>query len=429
MTLRQWQVTVTFGMIGMAAGITHAADVPVIPKKLIVVDKLSTAGRAKVVFVAKDEAAGISKGEQQGFFSPNDPNRISVRFDVAYGNGAAAGGFAVPAGASVDTGPGWVTNKSTAAKYVNRQAPGGPTNAKVAVIKPDKLLKLVGKSLGDEPLDILGAGDPGLDGVQTAYCVLSGTQTNCHCSTFSGCVHKPIAGGTGAKLVCRTGGGDATCSAVPACVDNGLTVTCRDLEWEKKDTAVGSGPDAGNLHDVDNLYSWTGECMTGNPVRCQPNAAAAATCNTLTGGLAFSCSICVNGEADCDVDPLNQGAITTIWDWLNQVNAANYSGHSDWRAATSVGASGPWNGDQGELDSIVDDTEGECDGGVGACIDPVFGPTAADGLYWYWTGSSTGAPPPADESTAWVVAFESPGGILDQEKRQAHYVRAVRDAP
>ncbi len=40
--------------------------------------------------------------------------------------------------------------------------------------------------------------------------------------------------------------------------DTGLTLidNATGLEWEKKQTAVGSGADALNLHDVDNLYSW-----------------------------------------------------------------------------------------------------------------------------------------------------------------------------
>jgi hypothetical protein len=176
------------------------ADIPVTPKKLIVVDKLTTADKAKVVFVAKDSAATKGAGE--------DVEQISVQFDVAYGNGNAAGAFAVPA-SSVN---GWVVNKSTVAKFVNKDAPGGPTEAKVAVIKPGKLLKIVAKGLGDTDIDIFGAGDPGAGGVRTAYCVTNGGEENCHCSEFTGCIYKLITGGTGAKLVCKSGVGDAGCS-------------------------------------------------------------------------------------------------------------------------------------------------------------------------------------------------------------------------
>jgi hypothetical protein len=190
----------------LLASTAGAADLGVVPTKLIVVDKLTAASKAKLVYVSKDQAAGITKG------TGTDVEQIAVQFDVVYGNGSAAGAFTLPAGASDGTA-GWLVNKATVAKYVNKSAPGGPTQAKVAVIKPGKLLKLVGKGLGDEPLDILGAGDPA-GPVQTAYCVTNGAEEHCHCSEFTGCAWKSIAGGTGAKLVCKAGTGDAGCSAV-----------------------------------------------------------------------------------------------------------------------------------------------------------------------------------------------------------------------
>jgi hypothetical protein len=194
-------------MAVLLAGATHAADVPVVPKKLIVVDKLSAASKAKLVYVSKDQAAGITKG------AGTDVAQIDVRFDVAYDGASVAGSFTLPAGASDGTS-GWLVNKHTVAKYVNKDAPGGPTQAKVAVVKPGKLLKLVGKGLGDETFDILAAGAPG-GSVRTRYCVTNGGDENCHCSEFTGCAYKLIAGDTGAKLVCKTGTGDATCSGSP----------------------------------------------------------------------------------------------------------------------------------------------------------------------------------------------------------------------
>jgi len=174
--------------------------------KLIVVDKTTVAGKAKVVFVSKDGA--ITKGPG------TSESGISVSFDFAYADGATAGGFALPAGAS-DGSAGWVANKESVAKYVNKQAPGGPTGAKVAVVKPAKLLKLVGKSLGDVPIDVFGAGAPSGSGVATEYAVTNGGATYRHCTTFAGasCVHKIIAGGTGAKLVCKGGVADPTCGS------------------------------------------------------------------------------------------------------------------------------------------------------------------------------------------------------------------------
>ena len=29
--------------------------------------------------------------------------------------------------------------------------------------------------------------------------------------------------------------------------------------------------------------------------------------------------------------------ITTVWDWLNQVNASNFAGHNDWRLPSEYG--------------------------------------------------------------------------------------------
>jgi len=201
--LRPVLAVLTLG--GAVAGTARAIDVPVIPRKLIVIDKLDGPGKAKVVFVSKDTTAGIGKG------SGTDPARIAARFEAAYANGSAIGAFTLPVGASDGTA-GWVVNKTTVAKYVNKSAPGGSTEAKVAVVKPDKLLKLVGAGLGDVPIDVLGAGDP-VGSIYTSFCVTNGAEEQCHCSELTGCVWKVIAGGTGAKLVCKTGGGDASCVA------------------------------------------------------------------------------------------------------------------------------------------------------------------------------------------------------------------------
>jgi hypothetical protein len=216
------RVTLGLGVALVGLGLpVLAADVGVTPRKLVVVDKLTAATKAKVVFVAKDTAVTKGAGE--------DVDQISVQFDVAYGNGSAAGAFTLPAGASVDKSPGWVVNKDRVAKYVNKLAPGGPTEAKVAVIKPGKVLKLVGKGLGDTDFDVLGAGDPG-GPVYTAFCVTNGGEENCHCSAFTGCAWKEIAGGTGAKLVCKNGAGDAACSAVvPATTTSTSTSTSTTL--------------------------------------------------------------------------------------------------------------------------------------------------------------------------------------------------------
>jgi hypothetical protein len=185
--------------------------------------------------------------------------------------------------------------------------------------------------------------------------------------------------------------------------DTGLTVidTCNNLEWEKKDGAdatPGSGTvDAGNLHDVDNHYTWAGLCTLNTSVYCQPNAAAAATCTAQTG-VTVGCGECGVGEGTCDVDPNSHGAITTIWDW---VNAASFAGHTDWRLATSAGSVSYPTGEPAELESIADL-------GFVPAIDPIFGPTVESA---YWAGSALG----------------HPGRRLDRQFRQRWRGRPDRD--
>ena len=183
----------------------EAVEVGITAKKFIVIDKLSAASKAKGVFVAKD--ANVDKGPGT---SVDD---IDVRLDVVYDS--ASGAFVVPAGASDGTS-GWLVNKETVAKFVNKSAPAGPTVTKVAAVKPGKLAKLVAKERGDTPLDVLGAGAPS-GSVFAAYTVTNGGAVFRHCTEFqnAACAYKLIAGDTGAKLVCKGGTPDATCAAAP----------------------------------------------------------------------------------------------------------------------------------------------------------------------------------------------------------------------
>ena len=112
------------------------------------------------------------------------------------------------------------------------------------------------------------------------------------------------------------------CVATSGCFcdqgDGTIHDTCTGLQWEKKTTAAGSGPNAADLHDVDNTYTWF--------------------------------------EA---------------FGWVSQVNAANFAGHSDWRLPTVAGCCGvtPPTGEPAEL------------GSVSSPVSPIFGPTAP-GYYW-----------------------------------------------
>jgi hypothetical protein len=184
--------------------------VGVITRKLIAVDKVTAAGTAKVVYVSKDQAGGITKG------TGTDTATISATFGLlATSPTSASGAFEIPVGASDGTS-GWVVNKATVAKYVNKPAPAGPTGAKVVVIKPGKLLKIVGKSLGDTPFDVASLAESNQI-IYTYFRVVNGGEATSHCSAFAPgtCTRKVIAGGTGAKLVCKPGFSDNGCEALP----------------------------------------------------------------------------------------------------------------------------------------------------------------------------------------------------------------------
>jgi hypothetical protein len=189
----QYQLTITPQVVGPTF-----VGVPAV--KLIALDKLASASKAKLVYVAKDPA--VSKG------AGTDAADIGIEFHVEYANDSASGSFLLPEGDA-----GWLVNKDTVAKFVNKAAPSGPTQAKVGVVKPGNLVKIVAKGLGDEPFDILAGGDPA-GAVNTAYCVHNGLDEICHCSTFTDCTYKLIAQDSGAKLVCKLGTADPDCEAM-----------------------------------------------------------------------------------------------------------------------------------------------------------------------------------------------------------------------
>ena len=192
----------------------------------------------------------------------------------------------------------------------------------------------------------------------------------------------------------------STTSTTTCFIDQGQTVldTCTGLLWEKKDTL-------GALHEVGNQYSWAGCCDGDCTVAsnfCQPDAQASSACSAQTAG-ANGCQQCSVGT--CDIDPLGTGALTTIWDWLVQVNAAGFAGFNDWRISSVP-----------ELDTI---TLAPYPCSIHPCIDPVFSPTAST---FYWSATH------AFGEVAYRVNFNNAGhytGVENLEER----VRAVRNAP
>jgi hypothetical protein len=155
---------------------------------------------------------------------------------------------------------------------------------------------------------------------------------------------------------------------------------------------------------------------------CQPNAAAAATCAAQAEGGTLGCSVC--GSGTCNVDPFSTGAPTTVWDWINQVNAANFAGHNDWRLPREGGCNACWSGNPTYTCSSCNAHELEtillapyvCN--TSPCINSIFGPTAA--LY-YWSASTNSAGP----TGVWFVSFAS-GDVGGGSKSDDAFVRAVR---
>ena len=114
-----------------------------------------------------------------------------------------------------------------------------------------------------------------------------------------------------------------------------------------------------------------------------------------------------------DVD--ETGVPTTVWDWLNQLNAANFAGHNDWRLPSQAGSNVV--SAATELEALIDLTAPGC--GVDmSCIDPIFGPTAVDAYFSATTITSSAG-------MAWVVDF-SAGNVGSGSKQFGFYVRAVR---
>jgi hypothetical protein len=194
-------------------------------------------------------------------------------------------------------------------------------------------------------------------------------------------------------------------------VDQGATIldACTNLEWEQKTTAVGSGANAADLDDVDNLYAWSGACSVSTTKDCQPTSAAEALCQAQTPPAYWTsgCEQCSGGDGTCVVAA---PSITTVWDWLDQLRTTAFAGHSDWRLPTAEAMT-----INQELATILV-APLPC-GNHNPCIAPIFGPTLSGG---YW--ASTTFPP--DPLQAYKVMFR----ITDESflKTAGGAVRAVR---
>jgi hypothetical protein len=197
------------------------------------------------------------------------------------------------------------------------------------------------------------------------------------------------------------------CERLPRFVNNGDgTFTDNDtgLVWEAKDNRD-SVAQPENLHDADNAYGWSGHCSVSF-VQCQPSAAAAAACVAGVVNSPLGCAACAVDEGACRFMP---GAVTTVWDWLTQLNAgAGFAGHKDWRLPTRQ-----------ERQSLAAAKANSC-----ASVDgePTSCPPAVTSD---WSATTVGAAPPQ----AWVVRADGTATAvfkLSVAPEDAHAVVAVR---
>jgi Protein of unknown function (DUF1566) len=144
------------------------------------------------------------------------------------------------------------------------------------------------------------------------------------------------------------------------------------LQWEQKTTAVGSGVNLADPHDVDNTYTWSA-------------GYAASDATAFTDFLAKLNGVSSDGTA-----------VTGC-----------FAGHCDWRLPTIL-----------ELQTIIDMDVPGCGDVDVPCIDPIFGPRLAN-FYWSITTYA------ASEASAWGVDFYI-GYATVQLKVFDRYVRAVR---
>jgi hypothetical protein len=163
-------------------------------------------------------------------------------------------------------------------------------------------------------------------------------------------------------------------SSFPRFVDNGdgtVTDNKTHLMWEKK-TPAGTG----DVHDVNNTYSWS----LPLPIGDAPD------------GTLYAAFLAQLSDIKC------------------------FAGHCDWRIPKA-----------GELRSILSAEYPNCNSAP--CIDPIFGPTQSD---LYWSSSdyrSVGTANSAGNAVyAWVVYFGL-GTLGWETKHFEHYARAVRSDP
>jgi len=262
--------------------------------------------------------------------------------------------------------------------------------------------------------DCRGAGTVGIGDLITGVNIVLGSVAVSACPAFENAQGKVDI----AQIIQGVNNALNGCPVPSRFVDNrDGTITDGEtgLVWEKKDQS-------GGLHDSTVGYVWAGKC-SDDATYCQPDAAAANTCDAATGG-AVGCAQCAGG-ATCTTTL----GMSTIWEWLNQLNAANLGGYNDWRLPTVA-----QDGGRAELDSIVDTSVPGC-GSTAPCVPHAFDSGCAAGCTasscsctqasFYWSATSLAV----YAQGAWEVYFYD-GSLLNfSDKSYPEYVRAVRGGP
>jgi hypothetical protein len=299
--MKRWVLVVSGAACVMGVGAVRADEIEVDAKRLLVISKPSS-GKVTFSYLAKDTTAGITKGPG------TDPDAIGVELRVTYflmNGDSATGAFVIPPGAH-DGEDGWKLNNESVAKYVNPGAPGGPTGAKTALIKPGTLLRLVGKSLGDSPLD-LSLGDD-LAFAITEFEVVNDGDSNTHCTLYlpDDIALTSLAGGTVRKLKGKGGKGECPKSEPCKC-----TFQCKNFAGN-----VAAGVSVANSTQCQ--LAAAAVCGQGqvraNPApACEPGGGGSVKCNCT-----FQCSGDANptgpnevGCFFCSPEPSNSTCVKT----------------------------------------------------------------------------------------------------------------------
>jgi hypothetical protein len=265
----------------------------------------------------------------------------------------------------------------------------------------DELITMVNIALGNTQLSRCTAGDANSDNQITIDEILSAVN-----NALNGCP-PPQTSPTPTPRFEDNGDGTIT---------DGIT----GLMWEKKS-------DDGSIHNKDGRFPWAGKCTISTAKYCQPDSAAKATCEAGTAPGTVGCDTCNSGEGSCK-------AASTIWTWLDQVNAeggTGFAGHNDWRIPkTSEKMLRKGSPAAFELDSLIYPAEypycttPPCTysafntGCVTSCTVLTCSCTQ---FFYYWSATTQAGFPLA----AWTVYLTN-GAVYSGAKTDGHYVRAVR---